>query len=478
MIAGPPDLGHRATAGRVLRNASLLSVATIVSRLAMFGLGVVMARVLGAESYGRYGIALALAVMLVPLADAGLTPYLTREVARGRARGEALLPRALRAKLLLSLAIFAVVAAAAVTTASGELLAAILLVSFAHLLDGVSTFAYGYFRGRESMGIEARLTTAASLARSLGGIGLVAATGELAPALVWIAAVAALQVGWSTARLRSAASLPETTASVRWGTAATMGAITVFVMVYARADVVLVGWLVDESAAGLYTAAYTLLLGLQILPWMIAVALGPVFVRAHASDEALLRRSWEEGLRAILVLSLPLALAPALLSRALVELLFGAEYVPASTALAILVWATPLSALGAVLTGVLRAGGLERALAAVAGAAAVLNVGVNLVLIPRFGIEAAAAVTIATEVASLAAMTLVALRHGLVPVPRLPLARLAAGLAALAAVAVVGVPGGVLATGVVAMLAYGAVLVATRVVGRRELALLREAGSR
>lgn len=478
MTADSTSGGHRGTAARVLRNASLLTAATIGTRLAMFALGVVLARELGPESYGRYGIALALAVVLVPVADAGLTPYVTREVARNRETGEAVLRAALRAKLLLSGLIFAGVGAVSVAVAEGELLAALLLVTLSQLLDGVSAFVYGYFRGREWMGVEARLTTAASFARSLGGIALVLLTGTLAPALVWLAVVALLQVGWSLRRLVWALGAPAGRAVLDWRTAVTMGAIAIFVMVYGRADAVLVGWLVGEAAAGLYTAAYTLLLGLQILPWMIAVALGPVFVRAHATDADLLRRSWSEGLRAILVLSLPLALAPALLADGLLELLFGSDYEEAATALAILVWSTPLAALGAVLTGVLRAGGRERALLVVAAGAAAGNIGANLALIPRYGIEAAAAVTIATEVVGLAAMCAVAVRSGLVPAPRLPLLRLAAALTALTAVAVAGVPGGVAATGLAAGAAYAAVLVATRVVGPRELALLREARRR
>lgn len=469
--------GHRATAGRVVRNASLLTAATIASRLAMFALGVAMARELGTESYGRYGIALALAVVLVPVADAGLTPYLTREVARDRARGEAVLRPALRAKLALSGAIFAAAALPAWALTSGELLAAILLVAAAQLLDGVSAFAYGYFRGREWMGHEARLTTAASLVRSLGGIALVLATGALAPALVWIAAVALGQLAWSLARLRAAvdADAARGEANVAWRTAATMGLIAILVLVYARADTVLVGWLEGEEAAGLYTAAYTLLLGLQIVPWMLAVALQPVFVRAHATDAELLRRSWEEGLRAILVVSLPLALAPSLLADDAVDLLFGGAYADAAGALAILAWATPLAALGSVLTGVLRAAGLERSLVLVAGAAAALNVSANLVLIPRYGIEAAASITIATEAAGLAAMTGVALRSGLVPTPRLPLARIALALGALALVALADLPGGAVVAGVASLGAYAAVLAATRVVGRRELELVRAA---
>ena len=63
------------------------------------------------------------------------------------------------------------------------------------------------------------------------------------------------------------------------------GLIAVSVMVYLRADTVLVGLLEGKTEVGYYTAAYTLLLGLQIVPYMVARALIPVFARSHAAAD-------------------------------------------------------------------------------------------------------------------------------------------------------------------------------------------------
>ena len=437
----------------------------------MFALAVVLGRELGAETYGRYGLALALAIVIAPLADLGLTPYLVRESARDPARGGALLPRALLAKTGLSAAAFVLAVGVAALLVRGELLAAIVVVLASQLLDGGSALAFGYLQGLERMTVEARLTTLAALSRGAGGIVLVLTTGSLLPALAWLALVGAVQLllVLSAVRRARAGAGDAARPPIEWRAVLAMGSMAVFVLLYARIDAVLVGWLRGEVDVGWYTAAYTIMLGLQIVPWMLAVALTPVYARTHGSAPESFRRAWDEGLRALVAVALPLALVPSLLAGPLVDRLFGGAFAPAGSALAILAWATPGAALGALLAGVLRAAGLERWLVLTAGSAAAVNVTLNLALIPRWGIDAAASVTVATEVAAVAAMTWVAVAKRVVPLPRLPWLRFGLAGAVLAGVAVVLRDGPVELAAAASLATYAAVVLGSGAVKRDEL---------
>lgn len=469
------------TGRRAVQNASLLGIATIVARLAGFALAVVMGRKLGAAEYGRYGFANALSTVLLPLTDIGMSGYLGREVARARSTADAQLGTLLKAKTTLTIAMTAITAGAAVLLSSNsQTVAIVLLVLTAGFADGFSYFVFGYFRGRESMGLEGKLTAATSLARSAVGIVLVLVTGALIPVVVWMLLTSAAQLAIALRRLRrltgSAAQITRAPGgAVRWRTVFSFGWFFLLTMIYTRSDAVLVGWLKDSRSVGLYTAAYTVMLGLQIIPFMVATALSPIFARTHDVSPSVFRSSWNEGIRAVLVVALPFSLLISLLGSQVMRDVFGTGFAAGGTALAIVVWCSPLVAFNTILAGALRGAGRDGWLTTTAVLGVVLNVGVNLWAIPAFGISAAATTTVATELLICGLLVGLGVRYSVVPLPSLAYARLGLSLAALAGVVVLarGLP--LVAICALALLAYAAAIILTGVVRRSDLALLRRA---
>lgn len=466
----------------VARNASVLGMATILARLLMFSLSIVLARGLGAESYGRYALALAIGVVLQPIADFGLTPYLSREAARDRSAAESSLSVLVLAKSGALLVVFGLaLCVAALTTADGDLFVVVTVMVLASLVDGVSMFVYAYFQGRETMGFEASATAGAAMVRAVGALVLALVFDAIGPVVVWILLVAFAQCGWAAWRLRRAVAPGVTlrprrrTGAVNWRSVLSMGFMAIFVMIYLRIDSVLIGWLMDERSVGLYAAAYTLMLAAQIPPFMIATALTPVFARAYGGDRAAFVAAWHRGLRAVLLLALPITLTLTLLAGPLIARFYGAEFAASAGPLALLVWVGPLVATSLITQAALRGAGREFWLTAVSGTCAALNVSANLWAIPRHGIEGAAVVTLVTEAVNAFALVSLSLRAGIVPIPRLPLARAALAAAVLAAVAVAmrALPVEVAVAG--ALVAYGVVLVITRAVGAADLDALRGA---
>jgi O-antigen/teichoic acid export membrane protein len=477
--AGSDDTGTDAagTARGVMRNAVLLAAASIGARLTLFALGVVIARVLGVEEYGRYGVALALAAILVPVADFGATPYIARETARDLAHADAVTRGLLDAKLAAGVAIVVLVGAAGWLLGSDfELLAVIVVMLLAALVEGFARFVYAYYQGRERMGFEAYTTFGAALGRAVGGVVILVAVGELLPVLVWLLVTSVAQYVVADRRLRRATRggpyvgpFAGRRRPVPWRPVVSMGLISIFVMVYLRADTVLVAWLLDERFAGYYTAAYSLLASLQIAPAMLAVALTPVFSRTYDRQPELFAATWHEGLKAVLLVSLPLALVTSILSAPIIGRIFGDEFGPSAGILTVLVWACPLAGLNVVASAAMRGAGREGWLAAVSAAGAVLNVGVNLYAIPAYGVGAAAAVTVATETAVFLGLCGAAVARGIVPWPSMPYVRIAIALAALAAVAIAGASLPVELAIVAALLGYATVLLATGVVRGRDV---------
>lgn len=470
----PPSPGVR---NRVVVNTFLLTASTMLARIAMFGLGVVLARSLGAEDFGRYGLGVALAAIVVPLTDLGTSAYIAREVARSRADGEAQIQSLLRARVLFAIAGNLLAAGLVVLLATdGRTEAAVLLALGSAAFDGLAQFGFGYFQGLERMSVQARTTSLTSLARALGGIAIALITESLPAVLVWSLAMGVAQAGVTGALTRREAIAARTLPRVQpaWRTVLAMGAVSILVMVILRADAVLLGALRSEREVGWYAAAWALMAGLQILPWTISVSLGPVFARTHGNDPDAFARAWGAGFRAVVILASPVALIVTLLAGPIVARLYGSAYEEAATPLAIVVWSMPLAAMSSIATSALRGAGREGTLTRIMALGATGNIAVNLWVISRFGVDGAAAVNVGTELLIFGALILAIRQPGLPAIPGLAWIPFVAALLAVAATALalhgqVPVELAVAASAFV----YGAIAMLTQLVTPEDLRLLR-----
>ena len=151
---------------RPIRHNALIKLASeLIGRLALFALVLFAARRLGEAGFGLYNYALALGFILAQLTDLGMQLVLTREIAAG-ARGDALVPAALRLKVALS----AVVAAILWLAVSAQPIerGAVFLLSLLPLLQSFPEFVGYVFRGRQNLAVEARLQGACGASHDFG----------------------------------------------------------------------------------------------------------------------------------------------------------------------------------------------------------------------------------------------------------------------------------------------------------------------
>jgi O-antigen/teichoic acid export membrane protein len=135
-----------------------------------------------------------------------------------------------------------------------------------------------------------------------------------------------------------------------------------------------------------------------IVPAYFVAALFPVLARHAAADRLALGRAFRHALALLQMIAWPATVGVAVLSRELILLLGGQEYLPgAAWALAILIWFMPLSYANGVTQYVIIALRRQREITIAFGIAALFNLAANLLLIPRYSYLAAAAITVATE---------------------------------------------------------------------------------
>ncbi len=388
-------LPRRLLSGRLLvRRAATLSVGRGAASLLSAAWVIVVARHLSVGQFGEVSVALALVVILGTLSDFGLQNILAKDVVEtGRIR---------RAVL------DSVVARRLVLAAISIVLLVVLFVIATHERNLAVPFVFGL-----SIAGVAMYNSTLTAYRALGNIRLEIASeiGSRALVLVagglWVAnggGVIAVGVAYSAVGLAiglldyllvrsksSAAPIEHPLPSFSPRAAAPFALANTVSAIYQRIDNYLLALLRGTAAAGIYGASYRFQDMIMILP----VALGQLALSDVSGTDPRMRMSTGRRVAAqSALLTLVPAIAIAVFAQPLLTFLFGSPYAVAAPIVVLLMISTVPGA-AAVALSLLAAVTDPRRFAIASGSSLVVNVVVNLVLIPPFsGVGAGVAMVI------------------------------------------------------------------------------------
>jgi O-antigen/teichoic acid export membrane protein len=509
VTAEPP---RSARAARTARHLGIYGAGQLAQAALAFFLVAVLARALGREGFGQYSLTFVIASLGALVADFGLGPWLTRAAAQEPEHARRRLGDVLKLRTLLTTLSWALTLAGAALYLRGTTLLGAVAAMLAYLtLSGYvvvfeSLLIGRGFVGRVTLSIVGgkALELLAVLAWLAGGrparltevIAVLTLAGVLRLVLVWRLSAVALAPyrapGTGSGPIASEPAAADTGAPVPAPAlplpvaGSMLAQVFPFAlgawmwMAYFRVDVLLLQRLATPVALGLYAAAYRVIEALLLVPRSVV---GVTYPAASAA--------WREGTLTRGLLSRPgrmlalvsLAAAGGLwaLAPETMTFLFGRPFVDGAAALRVLALALPVLFLNQYLGMLLPATHRQNAWVSLLGAALIVNVIANLVLIPRFGIAGAAGATLASECFTLVCYGwLVVRRHGWF-LPPLWLLRVMVAAATMAWL--VGLVPGAFPLRVLAGVALFVLLAALlRIVGAEDLALggrvLRDRGAR
>jgi O-antigen/teichoic acid export membrane protein len=477
------------TARQVARGTVSLLAGQVAARALDFVLYLVLARQLGVSEFGRFTYATSFALLFNVATDLGVTTVFTREVSRAPERARALLRDALSLKALMAaLTLVVVLGTALAARTPGGTLALIAVSTVAMVLGSAAGLYEGLLRAAGRAGVAGALAALGSATGLVAALALLAGgAGVLGAALAHVAARAAQLAASArvTRDLARADAAPAASPAPRMRVAMLRESLPlalswVFIALYFRIDAVMLHALRDERAVGLYGGIYRVFEVFAMLAVAFRSVLFPVMARAADGPAAALAVLARQSLRVHLVFTVLVAVVFTFHARAVVALVLGPAYAEAAPGLAVLMWALPGSFMADTLLHLLIAQRRQSLGTWAVGATALLNVALNLVLIPRASFIGAAFATAVSEAACFALLFALFRRGvpavGLAGAAWRPLAAggaLALVLAWLAPRLPAGAPGLALGLAASAVL-YLAALAALGGVRREDLALARE----
>jgi O-antigen/teichoic acid export membrane protein len=417
--APPPQTSQRDH--RELVRLARGGVVNLVGGVAAAGFGyafaVVVARGLGISDAGVFFEVAALSLMLTTFAQLGTTGGVVRMVASYLATGhEQDVRRTLAVALVPVIGVSLVLAAALAASAplvaealiqgSDQQVAVEYLRITAAFLVVDATFGV-LLRACQAFGAMLPLVALGSIgvpaARFLGGLAVVAlGSGPTAMILVWfVPEIAALAVAteWLRRLVRDAELDGRQAVAARshrelgsefWHYTVYQAFSTVVAIILLRLDVILLGALDSSRAAAVYSAAGRYLVAGTTLLTAIVFVVGPQLAGMLSQERySAARLIYQTATLWLVAVSFPVFLTLAAFAPVLMSI-FGPRFVDGQTALTILALAMLVNMGTGAVRAALSMGGRSGWVLMDNLAALAVNVGLNVVLIPRMGMDGAA----------------------------------------------------------------------------------------
>lgn len=390
---------------RVFRNASWLIGGRVIHKVLGFLAGIMVARYLGPNEYGLISYAGAYTTFFAALCTLGLNSILVVELiekpkSEGSTLGTSIVMRIV-SSLLSVLAIVLIVCL--VDRGEQTTIAVVTLCSVGLVFQAVDSLNY-WFQAH----LESKFCAIATNLSYLVVFLLQALFVLTGRAVEWFAIASSVDFLVAGAFLlmtyyrmggeRLRFSLKRGEELIR--RSAPFIVSSLMVSVYASTDRLMLKQMMDQASVAYYSLACSLSVAGGFVLSAIIDSVYPTIVELHESNYELYRRRNAQLYAIVFYAAAAMSIVISLLAKPLIFMLYGESYTDAVAPLRIVVWYTAFSYLGVARNAWVVCEGRQRYLTYLYAASAVINVALNVILIPSWGAVGASVASLITELST------------------------------------------------------------------------------
>ncbi len=381
-------------------NIGSIFVARMLSPLIRMGLVLFLSRFLGAKGLGEYQVMMTYFALFEVLPTLGLRRFMTREIAKQPPLALQYIQHGCVLGLLVSIAALAIMNVASAGY-SGTIRQGILLLSLALFPSTMLVFCEATFIAPQRAAYIAVLTLSENLLLMLlgcfflwNGFGVISIVATIAILRLFTAGVGLTLVmrlcprlpwQWDGAFRREMLRQ----APVFLGTVLASN-------LFWRLDILMLSRLRSAEEIGLYAAALRLIILCQEIPKSVLINILPPLSARYPDAMRPFRTLVECTAKYLLIYAFPVTIGAIVLAPDIITMIFNAEFLAAALILSILVMSLVPFGMMNLLGNVLTATHHQKIDLATNGLGVLLNLGLNLVFIPRYGALGAAYTTLIT----------------------------------------------------------------------------------
>lgn len=363
------------------------------------------ARKFGNEIVGEYSFAFSFTYMFSVLADLGLSAYMMREIAREQPGNRQVFARCMSVRLIFlvissMLAVFMIVMF--FNNFSKNNIEIIILLGLFHIFFSIADIFLSEFKGHDRMGMVALLNIFVRFIISCAGILLVMQGFDFLivltcfPAGSFIYLIICLLISYR--HFKDVKPRFKDLALRNLLVAILPFALTIiFVEAVYNHDILMLKFLQDDRAVGIYSAANKIILALVGIIFFIHTALLPTFSRLYIESRSELINVSQRSLRYLVIISLPIATGLFAISGKLIVFLYSDAFQESIVPFVVLSWTIAFGFAAAIYSILLTAINRQKEKVIAIGICLIFNITLNLLLIPRLSYNGAASAKLMTE---------------------------------------------------------------------------------
>ncbi|MHC5740810.1 MAG: flippase [Nostoc sp.] len=391
----------------IVANTGWLFADRILRMGASLVVGVWVARYLGVKQYGLFNYALAFVALFSPIFTLGLDDVVVRHLVRQSSNKEEILGTTFWLKFLGGIASVLLAVSTMFFLGEHETLKIwlVAILGIAGVFRASDTIEL-WFQSQVQSKYTVIAKNTAFLLNTLIKIALILTKAPLlAFALATLAEFAMSAIGLLIVYQVKGSSLW----LWRWSIAAAKTLLKeslplIFsgfaIMIFMRIDQVMLGQMIGDSEVGIYSAAVRVSEIWYFIPGAIVSSVAPAIYAAKEKSESLYYQRIGQLLSLMTCISLAIALPMSFLSDKIIMVMFGSGYAEAGPILAVHIWTSLFVFMGLATSPWFIAEGLNHVSLGKTLFGAILNIILNLLLIPKYAGLGAAIATIISQAAA------------------------------------------------------------------------------
>jgi len=394
-------LNNKTIKQTIFKNIFWLVVAESLSKFLKLILIIYVARILGAREYGKFTFALAFVTLFAIFSDLGIFSVTIREFSQDKER-EKKFPSVLSLKILLSLGtLFLILIGSFFITPDPLIRRIIWILGIYVILSSFSGIIFAFFQARQKMEYEAWARIFEVLIITLAGFFVIlnfpsiknlsysylfASLAVLFFILIFFHfKVYRLRLSWKK-------SLWKNYLAMSWP----LALAGVFSTIYASTDSIMMGYWGQVTQTGWYNAAYKII-GVTLIPAaLISASFFPALSLAFRKEKERFQKIWDYQMEMVIFLTIPLVVGGITLAPKIIGFIYNPSYFPSILAFQILIVVAGISFFCNPFSQILVVANQQRKAFWIALFGAIINVILNIILIPKYSLYGAAIATVIT----------------------------------------------------------------------------------
>lgn len=381
----------------ISQNTTYLTIASVVQKILAFAYFTVLANSIGVEGTGKYFFALSFTTIFVVFIDLGFTNVFIREAAKSKETVQSYLSTLLVFKLGMSVLTYA----AMVMTihllgypADTRLL--VYVSGITMIFDTLHLSLYGALRALGDLRYEGIGMAVSQFGTLLLGSLFLWMGLPLVYLILAFTIPSVLNVVFAASILIIRCKVPiilrfNRTLFLQLAIIAVPFAVAaVLSRIYSYADTMILSRIVGDAAVGIYSIPYKITFAFQFIPMALIAAVYPKFSELYVADKHRLMYVFEHAMMYLLLIAVPITVGIFVLASDIITLLYADAYLASIVPLQILIISLLVSFISFPIGALLNACDRQVAQTKIVALALIINITLNLLLIPVLEVSGAA----------------------------------------------------------------------------------------